>query len=128
MATISGKDGKIEIDSTQLADITSWTLNTTSNNAAYASSSTSGYKKRVPGVKDGSGSVQGKLDISDPITDDFEEGSAVTLKLYIDATRFYSVPAVIDSLAIDVDIDNGDVVPFTANYSTDGAWSKPTYS
>ena len=50
------------------------------------------------------------------------------LLLYIDATRFYSVPAIIDSINFEVDIDTGEVVGWTADYSADGAWTKPTYS
>ncbi len=128
MSVISGKDGKVMIGATTLADITFWTLATASNNPAYASSATSGHKKRVAGVKDASGSIQGKLDVADPVTDDFDEGDAVTLLLYIDATRFYSVPAIIDSINFEVDIDTGEVIGWTADYSADGAWTKPTYS
>jgi len=128
MSVISGKDGKVMIGATTLADITFWTLNTASNNPAYASSATAGHKKRVAGVKDGGGTIQGKLDVADAVTDDFDEGDAVTLLLHLDATRFYSVPAIIDSIQLEVDIDSGEVVGWTAEYSTDGAWTKPTYA
>jgi hypothetical protein len=128
MATISGKNGKVLIGSTTLAEITDWTFHTTSLNHAYASSSTAGFRRRVPGVKDGSGSIGFKLDPADPITDDFDEGSAVTLLLYVDATHFYTVPAVIDSIQLAVDISSGDVLGGTAMFSADGAWTKPNYT
>lgn len=127
MATISGKNGKVMIGSTTLADITKWDFTPTSNNPSYASSATGGFKTRRAGVKDGSGSLDFKLDLADPITDDFDEGSAVTLLLYIDATRFHTVPAIIDSIAWSVDINDGDVVGGTAQFSITGAWTKPTY-
>jgi hypothetical protein len=127
MATISGKNGKVLVDSTTLAEITDWTFHTTSVNHAYASSSTGGYRRRVPGVKDGAGSIGFKLDVADPVTDDFDEGSAVTLLLYIDATHFYSVPAIIDSIQLAVDISSGDVLGGTAQFSASGAWTKPSY-
>lgn len=128
MATISGKNGKVLIGTTALAEITDWTFHTTSVNHAYASSSTGGYRQRVAGVKDGSGSIGFKLDPADPITDDFDEGSSVTLLLYIDATHFYSVPAVVDSIQLAVDISSGDVLGGTAVFSANGAWTKPDYS
>jgi hypothetical protein len=127
MATISGKNGKVMIGATALAEITDWTFQASSNNPAYASSSTGGFRKRVAGVKDGSGMIGFKLDPANPITNNFDEGSSVTLLLYLDATRFYSVPAVIDSIHLAVDISSGDVLGGVANFSADGAWTKPTY-
>ncbi len=127
MATISGKDGKVMIGAAALAEITDWTFHTTSVNHAYASSSTGGFRRRVAGVKDGSGSIGFKLDPAAPITDDFDEGSAVTLLLYLDATHFYSVPAMIDSIQLAVDISSGDVLGGTAQFSATGAWTKPSY-
>ncbi|MBI2826706.1 MAG: hypothetical protein HYX69_18700 [Planctomycetia bacterium] len=128
MSTISGKDGKVLIGATALAEITDWTFRATSNNQAYASSSTGGYRKRVPGVKDGSGTIGFKLDPADPITDDLDEGAAVTLLLYLDATHFYTVPAVIDAIHLAVDITSGDVLGGTAMFSASGAWTKPNYA
>ncbi len=127
MATISGKDGKVMIGPAALADITRWTFNTTSNNPAYASSSTAGYRRRVAGVKDGGGRIAFKLDPADPVSDSLNEGDQVTLLLYLDATHFYTVPAVIDALELEVDISTGDVLGGTAAFSTNGAWTKPDY-
>ncbi len=127
MATISGKDGQVKIGSTTLAEITKWTLTTTAQNPAYASSATQGWKTRREGVRDASGTLNLKLDLADPISDDFDEGSAVTLLLYLDSTRFYTVPAIIDSLGWEVDIDNGEVIGGTAEYSATGPIVKPTF-
>ncbi|MGE3406806.1 MAG: hypothetical protein AB7I37_08335 [Pirellulales bacterium] len=128
MSTFSGKDGKVLIGGTSLADITHWSLRTLSHNSAYASSSTGGHKKRVPGIKDASGTIAFKLNTSDPITDDFDEGSSVTLLLHLDATRYYSVPAVIDAIRLEVDIDSGQVVGGVAEFSGNGAWTKASYA
>jgi hypothetical protein len=127
MATISGKDGRVKIGATTLAEITKWTLTTTSSNPAYASSATQGWKTRRGGVRDAKGEIRFKLDFSDPITDDFNEGDSVTLLLYLDATRFYTVPAIIDSLAWEVDVNSGDVIGGTAEYGVTGPITKPTY-
>ncbi len=127
MAVISGKDGKVMIGAGAVADITYWTLTTMALNPAYASSATGGYRKRVGGVKDGGGLIRGKLDLADAVTDDLNEGDTVTLLLYLNASKFYTVPAVIDRLRFEVDIDTGDVVSWEADFSTSGAWTKPTY-
>ncbi len=127
MATISGTNGKVMVGATTLAEITDWTFQSSSNNHAYASSSTGGFRRRIPGVKDGSGNIGFKLDPANPITNNFDEGSSVTLLLYLAATRYYSVPAVIDSIHLAVDISSGDVLGGTAIFSADGAWAKPTY-
>lgn len=128
MATISGKNGFINIGATKLAEITYWQLTTRSHNAAYASSATGGWKTRRDGVHDASGSARFKLDLADPITDDLNEGDQVTLLLHLDATRFYTVPAIIDSLAWEVDINEGDVIGGVAEFSATGPVTKPTYS
>lgn len=128
MATLSGKDGKVMIGGVALADITGWSLETTSANPAYASSSTGGYKKRLAGVKDAKGRMTFKLNAADPITDDLNEGDSVTLLLYLNATKFYSVPAIIDALRLEVDIDSGQVVCGVAEFSANGAWTKPSYA
>jgi hypothetical protein len=123
---ISGKGGKAQIGSTDISEITKWSFNPTSNNSAWASSDTSGYKKRVAGVKDGSGSIEGVFDEEDEIYLTFEPGDSITLKLYIDASKYYSVPSLIDSFSIEVDLNDGEVVGWSADFSINGAWTKPT--
>lgn len=133
MAAISGKNGSVETTSGSgggdgaQAEITGWTFNTTSNNPSWASSTNPGYKKRVAGVKDGNGTISGKYDSSNTLFDTLEPGVTVTLTLKINATgsNYYVVPAIIDEFNIEVDMDNGDVVGWTANFSTNGEWSEP---
>jgi hypothetical protein len=55
----------------------------------------------------------------------FDVGTLLTLKLYLTALGFYTVPAIIDSLRFQVDIDTGDFVSYTADFSTNGAWTNP---
>jgi hypothetical protein len=127
MSVVSGKDGKVMIGAAMIADVTKWTLRTAAGNVAYASSSTAGFRRRVGGVKDGHGTIAFKLDVADPITDRLDEGDSVTLLLYLDASRHYTVPAVVDSLQWEVDVDRGEIVGGVAEFSIDGAWTKPSY-
>ena len=122
----SGKDGKVRIGASDLAEITGWTFNPTSNNPSWASSSTGGYKTRVAGVKDGSGSIEGKYDKTDPIDDSIKEGDCVTLELFQDATRKFIVPAIIEGMTFEQDMDDGEVVSWSADFATTGAWTYPS--
>lgn len=125
---ISGKDGDVKIGATSICEIRKWSFNPKSNNPSYASNKTSGYKRRVPGVKDGSGSLEGAWDPASPAVSVIEVGTEVTLLLYINATQNYSVPSVIDSFKLDVDVDEGEIVSWTADFSTNGAWTNPSAS
>ena len=86
MASFSGKNGKVIVGTSTLAEITHWTFQTRSENVAYGSSATGGFRRRVAGVKDGRGTIRGKLDPSDPTTDVFDEGDSVTLHRCTTAT------------------------------------------
>lgn len=123
---ISGKDGDVKIGATSICEIRKWSFNPKSNNPSYASNKTSGYKRRVPGVKDGSGTLEGAWDPATPAVSVIDVGTEVTLLLYINATQNYSVPSVIDSFKLDVDVDEGEIVSWTADFSTNGAWTNPS--
>jgi len=124
-AGVSGQFGDVKIGSTQISEVCKWNFNPKANNPAYSSNKTGGYKARVAGIKDGSGAIEGKWDPANPATAVIDVATLVTLKLYLTATVFYSVPAIIDALKIDVDIDTGDIVSFSADFSTNGAWTNP---
>jgi len=121
---ISGKNGQVLISSSPVAEVTKWIFNKESASSRYASSSTGGFKRSLSGVKSGSGAIQFKFDMSagSPIV----EGSSVTLLLYLDSTHFYSVPALIKTFKVEVNIDTGDVIGGVADFDTDGAWTEPT--
>lgn len=125
MAAISGKNGKVLAGAVQLAHITGWSLNPTSNNPDWASSDTSGTKNRVAGITDSSGSFDFKWDSTSEIWDTLTEGTEVTLNLYLSATVFIIVPAIIDGISFEVDINDGDTVSGTADFSQSAAITYP---
>ncbi len=126
MSGISGKNGYAKIGATNIAEVTGWSFKPSSNNSAWGSSDSSGYKKRVAGTKDGSGSIEGKYDPSTSFIGVIDVGTEVTLLLYINATKYYSVPSIIDSYDLSVDINDGEVVGFSADFSTNGTWTNPS--
>jgi hypothetical protein len=126
MATESGKDGKVLIGAAPVADVTSWEFTKESATSRYGSSSTAGFKRTLPGVKMGSGTIDFKWDSAAPSP--LAEGAVVTLKLHTGASEHFSVPAVIRSFRLRVDVDTGEVTAGTASFETDGAWTEPTLS
>lgn len=126
MSAISGKNGKVLAGAVTLAEITGWTFNPTSNNPSWSSSGTSGHKTRVAGVKDGSGSFDFKYDDADELWDTLEEGDTVTLNLYLNASKYFVVPAIIDGISYEVDINDGEMVGGSADFSKTAAHTNPT--
>ncbi len=126
MAAQSGKNGNVVSGSDDIAHVTNWTWNPSSNNPDWASSDTSGYKKRVAGIKDGTGTVDFKYDFTDRIHSTLDVGSEVTLKLYLNATDYFSVPAIVDDISYEVNINEGDVVGGTLTFSQNGEWTNPS--
>lgn len=111
-----------------MAEVTAWSLTTKARNPAYASSATQGWKTRRSGVRDAEGAVRFKLDFADPATALLEEGTTATLQLNLDPTRSFQVPAIIDEIAWEVDVDDGEVIGGRAEFSATGPITKPTFS
>lgn len=122
---ICGKEGTVKIGTTDLPEITKWTFNPQVNLQEYASNKTNGFKRKVCGSKSATGSIEGKWDRSDMITDHFTEGSSVTLLLHMDATNLITAPVIIKSLSIEVDINENAIEGWSADFETDGQY---TYS
>ncbi len=107
-----------------VAEVTRWRFQKDAATRRYASNATGGCKRTLPGVQSGSGSIEFKWDASGPSP--LAQGAAITLLLYLDATHYYSVPAVVQTVKLLVDIDTGDPVGGAANFETDGPWIEPT--
>lgn len=127
MATgaVSGRYGDVKIGSTQVCDVQKWSFSPKVEIHSYASNCTNQAKVKIVGVKDGTGTIDGLYNPADPIMATLDVGTSVTLKLYITATVFYSIPAIIDSLKVDVDIDSGNFVTWAAGFQSSGAWTNP---
>jgi hypothetical protein len=120
MAVLSGKSGTLFLGATEITPVVHWKLVTTSNNPDYAANDTGGWKKRAGGVRDASGSLEIKA--ADDRHCPVEEGDAATLKLHLDdsGNNYYEVPAVIDKISVDVDINRGEIVAYVVEFSGNG--------
>ena len=123
---ISGKDGKVLMGATVIGNCKKIALSTKSNNPQFAHESSDGYKVSVAGVKSGSLSFDLVLDTQAAAYNLIDVGDAVTLKIYEDDTRFWSIPCRIDDIDENIDIDGGGEVTLGYKASTNGAWTKPT--
>lgn len=110
MAVISGKNGSVG----SYSEITGWSLNWTSNNPSYASSDTAGWKKRVAGMQDVTGSFEGKWDGSAEVAAGDEVSGLV---LNLDASQSYTLDAVIDGVSFECNIDDGEIIGFSVDFS-----------
>ena len=117
MAVISGKNGTISFGGSSVADCTGWSITTTSNNPAYGSCDTAGWKKRVAGIKDSSGNFTAKYNGAIAIAAG-DTGSGV---FTIDGSATYTVPIIVDQVQLEVDMDEGDTVGYSIDWSGNGA-------
>lgn len=120
---VSGQYAKVMLGGSTLVECTGWDFDRQVAEHVYASCSTSGYKKRIAGTKDGGGEVRGVLDPTDPIENYIEEGDLVTLLLYFTATQYHSVPAMIIKLSESADVEEGEIIRWTATFGINGAWT-----
>ena len=120
MSVLSGKDGTLHLGASEVTPVTDWRLEKTSAARPYAANDTGGARKRVPGVKDCSGSFEVKA--TDTGNVPVEEGDAVTLKLHVDGSgaNYYEVPALIGRLRVDVDISEGEIVAYVIDFAGNG--------
>lgn len=114
MAAHSGKNGDLYWGGSQEDHVTNWALDTTSNNDAYASNQTAGWKNRVAGVRDSTGSFSMKDKPS------FEEGYIADFIGYTDE-RIYTQRVIIDRIAIACDMNDGIATTWEVAFSGNGA-------
>ncbi len=114
MAVLSGKAGTMSTAGSAEAAVGNWNLTITSANDAIATNDSAGWKIRRGGVKDCTGSwrMADKPSIS--------EGDEVAFIGYTNQD-IYTVPVIIDSIALDVDINDGTIIGFDVAFSCNGA-------
>ncbi len=120
MAVLSGKSGTLYIGAGEITPVSNWKLVTTSANPEYAANDTGGWKQRAAGVCDAAGSFEVKA--SDNLNCPVAEGDTPTLELHLDASgeNYYEVPAIIDKMSVDVDINRGEIVAYAIEFSGNG--------
>lgn len=113
----------VKLGANFVPDVTKWSLNPKSENQAYASSDTAGWKKRLAGQKDMSGSFECKCSDSTRLETICKPGATYAAELYYDQTLKHAGSLIVDDIAYEVDIDGGAIVAATVNFSCAGAWT-----
>ncbi len=126
MPVLSGKRGTLFLDAIEISPTSNWTISIAGNLKAYAANDTVGWKKRVAGVFDSTGTFEVK--ISNEVGQDacpVEKGGTYTALFYIDAvaaipTGWYEVPIMVATIDVDDDIDDGEIAAFAITWEGNG--------
>ena len=123
MAARSGLTGKLVLSSSTVANIATWSLNTTVP-MNDTTSFTEEWKTKLPGPGEWTISAEGFYNDDDTngqaaIQTAYLAKTSVTIKGYVDATNYYSGTAYISSMTVSNDA-NG-VVKITYEFSGTGA-------
>lgn len=110
MTAISGKDGKVTDGTNTLAEISEWSLDIDAD-VLEVTKFGDGWRVKIVGLKDWSGSFAGRWDMSDTLgqkafQDALLGGTTKTLRLYANATQYYSGTAIIEGLSVEAAVDS----------------------
>jgi hypothetical protein len=122
-APISGQYGTLNIGASELIEVYFWSLSRKAAVHSRATNQTGGYKATAAGTKSGSGTIRGNLDPAVDVRDTMDVGDTVTAQFFISATQYIETDITIESLDVETDIDEGDIVGWEASFQTDGAWT-----
>lgn len=120
---LSGRIGDVEDAGTDVVDVLGWTFTEVCSTSRRATSDSATFKRTFAGTRSASGEVRVLFDQTVG-AQPFVSGQSVTFKLQVDAADFISVPAIIASRSIEVDIDEGEVVSEVYSYESNGAWTE----
>ena len=118
MAGISAKSGTITAGGVEMNNVRNITITETSDNKAYATNDTDGQMNRVAGHLDWSGSLELYAESGTLIVpNSMAAGGAFVLIAKSDGTKNVSGTAIIDSVENNIDVESGDLVSVTINFS-----------
>jgi hypothetical protein len=120
MSAVSGQYGRAKMGGTALVECTRWDMDESVVEHVYSSCATAGYRKRVAGPKDKTGTIEGIFDPDSPIHNQIEPGDEVTLELFYEAAKHHQVPAMILTLNTGAEIEGGDPLRWRATWGLNG--------
>ena len=123
---IAGKNGKVIIGTgtTKVVGIKNWSLEL-SLETLETTSLGDDWKNYISGLKEWSASAEGDFEVITDTTgqkllsDAYLAGSTVEVKLFVDATNYFTGTAYINSLSIEDPVD--DVVTISIEFTGNGA-------
>lgn len=126
MAIVTGKDSKVMIGANVIASISSVSFSPTAEINKVTALQDSAQKV-IPGTLNFSGSVTCKLDTADTngqvaLINAFINGTSVALKIYTDATHYWSGNGYIKSMPHKI-AGGKTVTEVEFQYESDGTWT-----
>ena len=123
---IAGKNGKVIIGSgtTKVVGIKNWSLEL-SLETLETTALGDDWKNYISGLKEWTASAEGDFEVITDTTgqkllsDAYLSGSTVEVKLFVDATNYFTGTAYINSLSIEDPVD--DVVTISIEFTGNGA-------
>lgn len=112
----SAKNGKVVWEGTELSHATQWTFREPNDTQEYASSGTAGYKNRIAGHNDATGSFNLYFDSGADWRGVLKRGDIGTLQLFRDGTKFYEIEAIILDTEESADIEGGAAIKVAFNF------------
>ena len=124
MAAAAGKAGKVMISSDTMAEVKSWSLDASADMLDDTALGDS-WKSNIVGLKEWSASIEVSWDMSDTaqlaVQNAYLNGNTVAVKLYTNATNYYSGTANVSSLSVEDPVD--DLVTATLEVQGSGVLS-----
>ncbi len=107
-------------DAEVVTEATNWQMQRSAVSGAYASNKTKGWRRRVTGTKDVTGSIGGVYDVTLPIETQLDIGKRVYLRLYTSATKGHAFYArITGGPNYGMDIAEGNVPTWECSWEMD---------
>lgn len=126
--TITGRNGKKTVGTTQVARTTQWSLNQAlATSSEWGDSDSEGFTNRAAGRKDATFSDEGKYDSASEVFDLFQPGDILISTLWLNAVDlYYDFPRSLNNaFNLVVNIDSEEVIGWTADWGADGVFTFP---
>lgn len=127
MSQISGKYSEAHFGSCNFLEFEGWDLEYGSDVHETASRAGGGARQTVEGIAGGSGTINGYLDPSDPLTSQVTSGTLLTLSLYatsVAPTAIATGQARLGRFSMSASRE-GQPVPVSIPFTCHGVWTLP---
>lgn len=120
---VAGKQGKVVLSDNKVVGIKNWSLEL-SIDSLETTELGNDWKSYISGLKEWSASSEGDYAVHTDTTgqqalqDAYLAGTDVTVKLYVDATHFYTGKAIVTSMSVEDPVD--DVVSISIEFTGNG--------
>jgi hypothetical protein len=126
--SLTGRNGKFVVQTTQVARTTQWAVNPTlATSNEWGDSDGAGFTNRSAGRKDATFTAEGKYDTASEQFDLFQPEDILIAVLWMDnLTLYWDFPrAMCSDFNLSVNIDSEEVEGWTSSWGSDGAYYYP---